>query len=107
MTTAVYSEQRKKANRTSSFMMSGLPPESVKGDNEPVVELCRSDVDITSTRRVGRTRDVKPKVLIANMRTEADARSLAAPQGTRFMSRPMFTSMPTLLQLKPRSDSTN
>jgi len=77
---AVYIEQKKKAKRASSFVISGLPPDSMKDDNELVVELCRSelniDVDISSTKRVGRPRDVKPQLLMVNLRTEADAQSI-------------------------------
>jgi len=80
MMAAVYIEQRNKAKRTSSFMISGLPPDNAKGDNELVVELCRSefsvDVDIISSKRVGKTRDLKPQLLMVNLKTEAEAQNI-------------------------------
>ena len=61
-------------------MISGLSPDNAKGDNELVVELCRSefsvDVDITSAKRVGKTHDLKPQLLTVNLKTEAEAQNI-------------------------------
>ena len=77
---AIYIEQKNKAKRASSFMITGLQTDNVKGDTELVVELCRNefnvDVDIASTKQVGQLRDAKPKLLMVNLRTESEAQHI-------------------------------
>ena len=78
---AVYIEQRNKAQQASGFMISGLQTDSTRDDKELVAELCGSefkmDVDISSTKRVGRLRDVnKPQLLMVNLRTESEAQHI-------------------------------
>ena len=55
---AVYIDQRERDNRSSSFIISGLPTSAVHSDTSIVKELCSNefhvDIDIVNTKRLGK-----------------------------------------------------
>lgn len=56
---AVYIDQRDRDNRSSSFIISGLPTSADRSDTSIVKELCLNefhvDIDIVNTKRLGKT----------------------------------------------------
>ena len=77
---AVYVDKAASDRRSSSFIVSGLPPSSSGDDKTLVADLCHRDIgvrpDITAIKRLGHPRPSAPQPLLVHVKQSDEAQHI-------------------------------
>ena len=80
--TAVYIDKAASDRRSSSFVVSGLPPSSSCTDQVLVTDLCHRDLgirpDVTAAKRLGQPSTGRSQPLLVHVKTTDEARQIIA-----------------------------